>query len=257
MLEAKLVSLPISVIDTVFDGLVEACQDDAIAIAKHLESRVLALSATSVARAFEMGKLLGTIREGEFFSYLGFSDFDAFLKEKKLAKTTVYRDMAIAQRFSLKEHGHLGITRLRLLANRSDALDLINLGMPAPDGAREPIAAIKSRDLQARLQALPVVEPELLAAVSAAVGQPLAAQVSGERAVVIPSAHESDVSSSEQDETIAETLDKPAAAVVEQSVLVPAVEAGTKLSGIEETAAGSACTPLPFPANDPIWAQVS
>lgn len=142
------------------------------AYAEQLQSRAASLNANTTARSFELGGILGEIQDQELYRELEFDSFQAFCKSRGFAKTTVYRDILVARRFSLEEHGYLGATRLRLLVNRPDALDLIANGIPGQDGRREPLKDVKSRNLQSRLQNLPVVKsPELQHAVAVAIGQ--------------------------------------------------------------------------------------
>lgn len=151
------------VIPLIFNGIsdpallkqINDCKDDQFAIAKTLESRVVALSASTTARAFEVGALLGVIQDNKLYRKLGFATFKDFLKAHGLAKTTINRDIKVAKLFNLNEHGELGITRLRLLAGRTDAMDLISNGLPLADGKREPLVSVKSRALQAFLKTLP------------------------------------------------------------------------------------------------------
>lgn len=141
------------------------------AYAEQLQSRAVSLNANTTARSFELGGILGEIQDQALYRELGFESFQAFCKSRGFAKTTVHRDIAVARRFSLAEHGHLGITRLRLLVTRSDAMDLIANGVASSDGRCDPLIDIKSRDLQARLKALPVSsDPELNEAVLEALG---------------------------------------------------------------------------------------
>lgn len=141
------------------------------AYAEQLQSRAVSLNANTTARSFELGGILGEIQDQELFRELEFDSFQAFCKSRGFAKTTVHRDIAVARKFTLAEHGYLGITRLRLLVTRSDAFDLIANGIPGEDGRYDPLTVVRSRELQARLKALPVSsDPDLNEAVQEALG---------------------------------------------------------------------------------------
>lgn len=102
-------------------------------MAKSLDVQVSKLLLNATERAFEVGKIFTEINKKELFKELGFSSFQEYASAKKMRRSTVYANMRIAEKFDIYAHGHIGVSKLRLLSKAENPIKLIKEGLAVID----------------------------------------------------------------------------------------------------------------------------
>lgn len=125
-------------------------------MAHQLDKEGTILLGSPTDRAFEIGKIFNEINENKLFKELGYSTFEEYIKVKKVKRSTIRTNMLVASKFDVHAHGHIKISKLRLLASLESPSKAIEAGLMVLDSegtlTLKMIQELTYRELQAALK---------------------------------------------------------------------------------------------------------